>query len=50
MIALLLDLYDELRLFWTPRPTRRKGFNPARPMTATQARRLASRGLIKEAP
>lgn len=47
MISLLLDLWDELRLFWTPRPTRRKGFNPARPMDATQARRLACGGTLR---
>lgn len=52
MIALLLELFDELRLFWAPRPWNRprKGFNPAQPMSDAAVRRFASRGLIKEAP
>lgn len=48
MIALLLDLWSELRLFWAKRP--RKGFNPAQPMSDAAVRRFASRGLIKGAP
>lgn len=43
MRALLLDLFDELRLFWAKRP--RKGFDPSRPMSATDAQKFRA-GLI----
>lgn len=48
MLNLLLDLFDELRLFWAKRP--RKGFDPSRPMSDSAMRLFCAGGLIKEAP
>lgn len=50
MISYLFDLWEDLRLFWVQRPwkrTCRTRFNPAKQMTATQARRLACGGSLR---
>ena len=46
MIALLLDLWSELRLFWIQRPRKEK----PRPMDERAAKLFTVGGLIKEAP